>query len=71
MDDLRRALQESGFTNCSVDLRHGSAGDPGTRQQSAARPDRGAAGGPTGDPVPHVSTPVLPTVGDRRLDLHI
>ncbi len=38
LDDLRRELQESGFGNCSLDLRQGS-------QQDQARQQFGAAGG--------------------------
>ncbi|WP_344820618.1 flagellar hook-length control protein FliK, partial [Actinoplanes cyaneus] len=39
LDDLRRELQESGFGNCSLDLRQGSG------QQDQARQPFGAAGG--------------------------
>jgi flagellar hook-length control protein FliK len=70
LSDLRRELTDSGFTNCSLDLRQG----PG--QQGEARPQFGAAengrsgGGSSSASVPAPPEPVAVTTadGNGRLD---
>jgi Tfp pilus assembly protein PilW len=73
LDDLRRVLQQSGFTNCSLDLRQGTAGDPGARGQTpGARPEgTGTPAAATNEPVVPTAPRILPDAGSRRLDLHV
>ncbi|WP_369077380.1 flagellar hook-length control protein FliK [Winogradskya consettensis] len=75
LDDLRRELEQSGFTGTSVDLRQGS-GQEQARQQFAFMNNGGGGGGRTGNgnagatDVPAETTPVpsRPT-GNSRLDI--
>jgi flagellar hook-length control protein FliK len=73
LGDLRRELEESGFTNCSLDLRQGAAGDQEARRQFAApaRTDRVAPTGATTGPVVEPTTPPRTAGGGNgRLDTH-
>jgi flagellar hook-length control protein FliK len=71
MDDLRRELQQAGFENCSLDLRRGSAGDHGARQQYAAARQSGPGvnGSRSSEAQPAPRTG--PHIGNGRLDLHV
>jgi flagellar hook-length control protein FliK len=66
LDDLRRELQDSGFSNCSLDLRQGSPQQEQARQQfSFMGSNRGGA-----PAVPTAPEPVpTRTTGNSRLDV--
>jgi flagellar hook-length control protein FliK len=69
LSDLRRELQDSGFTNCSLDLRQGPGQqDQGRPQFGAAQNGRGGGGSsPASAPAP--AEPAAPTTIDNgRLD---
>jgi flagellar hook-length control protein FliK len=73
LDDLRRELEDSGFGNCTLDLRQGNAQQQGRQQLGEGR-GRGADGGNRGgpdvgaEPVPATTRRVDPGAG--RLDIH-
>jgi flagellar hook-length control protein FliK len=76
LGDLRRELQDSGFGNCTLDLRQGSAQQEQARQQfgsagypGGGRRDTGSPGSaaPATEPVPALR-PAAP--GSGRLDVH-
>jgi flagellar hook-length control protein FliK len=73
LDDLRRQLQDAGFTNCSLDLRQGSAQQDQARQQFAFGENARAAGGNTpaaAREAPEAVPPATPrTTGNSRLDI--
>jgi flagellar hook-length control protein FliK len=73
LDDLRRELTDSGFRNCSLDLRQGNTHQQ-ARQQSAEagtlgrRTDRGSGNGEV--PVEPAPGATRRTVPSGRLDVH-
>jgi flagellar hook-length control protein FliK len=73
LGDLRRELESSGFANCTLDLRQGTAQQEQARQQFAAAgwanrrdADPSGAGTPTVEP----ATTVRRSPGSGRLDIH-
>jgi flagellar hook-length control protein FliK len=73
LDDLRRELENSGFGNCSLDLRQGNAQQQGRQQFAEAlgrRTGDGNRGGPDvgAEPAPAATRRVDPGAG--RLDIH-
>jgi flagellar hook-length control protein FliK len=73
MDDLRRELQQSGFANCSLDLRQGSGNQASRHQQFAdVLAGRGRSTGPATVATPETpAARITPSRDDRRLDLHV
>ncbi|MEU4429026.1 flagellar hook-length control protein FliK, partial [Actinoplanes sp. NPDC024001] len=74
LDELRRELEESGFGNCSLDLRQGNAQQQAREQlagQSAAalgrRTGQGAGNDVPAEPAPAATRRAVPT---GRLDIH-
>jgi flagellar hook-length control protein FliK len=77
LGDLRRELEDSGFANCTLDLRQGTAQQDQTRQQFAAagygsnRRDSEPSGPGSTAPAPaETSTAVRRAPGNGRLDVH-
>jgi hypothetical protein len=77
LGDLRRELEDSGFGNCSLDLRQGSAQQEQARQQfassgnaSGGRRDGGPAGPATGPAPVETGNTARRTPGSGRLDIH-
>jgi flagellar hook-length control protein FliK len=71
LDDLRRELQQSGFTTTSLDLRQGTPQEQ-ARQQFAFMGDgnRRGNGGDSAEPAPAPAEPSPPgTTGTSRLDI--
>ena len=68
LDDLRRQLLDSGFSNCSLDLRQGS---PQQDQPGQRMPARGNAGGSRDLPAaaPVEAAPTNPGGDNGRLDI--
>jgi hypothetical protein len=74
LDDLRRELEDSGFGNCTLDLRQGNAQQDQARQQfegAGYGGNRRNAGPAGGDPEPAESGPstVRRAPGSSRLDV--
>ena len=71
MDDLRRELEQSGFSNTNLDLRQGQQHQQQRQPFTFGNPNRtpGAPAGPTA-PAP-VNAPAAPraTTGTSRLDI--
>jgi flagellar hook-length control protein FliK len=76
LGDLRRELEDSGFGNCTLDLRQGTAQQDQARQQYAsagyasARRDSGPSGSSGPAPAEPGTTTVRRTPGSSRLDIH-
>jgi flagellar hook-length control protein FliK len=79
LGDLRRELADSGFANCTLDLRQGSAQQERARQQfaeagygSPGRRDAEPSGpsGPGGPATVEPNRSVRRTPGSSRLDVH-
>jgi flagellar hook-length control protein FliK len=73
LGDLRRELEDSGFGNCTLDLRQGTAQQEQARQQFAAAgwAGRGGTGSARADtPTAEPATTVRRTPGSGRLDIH-
>jgi hypothetical protein len=70
MDDLRRELEQSGFSNTTLDLRQGTGQQDHARQQFPGRAPGGGGGGPAAEGRRPVE-PAAPrrTADDGRLDI--
>ncbi len=72
MDDLRRELEQSGFSNTTLDLRQNPGQQEQARQQFAfpgGRPGGGGGPAPAGGPAPDEPAAPRRAADDGRLDI--